>query len=439
MEKNIDKKNSIPVGTTDYYGFEARLRDYVLSVIAEIYQKYGFESLYTPLFENDIVFRGHHGEGEKILFTMKDKLGEPYVLKYDSTVPLARVISMHNDIILPYKRYQLQQSYRDDEIDKGHFREFVQCDGDVVGTDSLITDAEFVQIAYDGLSKLGFNDYTIRLNHRKLIKAIADKANINDKPGLLQIQRAIDLADKVNKGGIKDIEIELKKAGIEDSVVKIILELVLISKSNPEIITKLNKINNYFGVSNHNAKSGTDDLKQIIDYLPDKVKKTINIDFTLARGADYYTGFIIEAVINNLKLGAVLGGGRYDNLVEAFSDKKVPAVGMAFGMERLIVAMKELGLDKRMVKNDDTKLLLYVADDKVDVGAHIAGQLREKYNVSVILESELAIDKIVDYCNNSGFSIIVTPTDEYDYKLYKPDEFYEEKTNVQIRKLTNNK
>lgn len=165
-------KNTIPLGTSDVFGFDARIKDYVLDKIKCVYERYGFEPLYTPILENAEVFNGHHGEGEKLLFKLTDKSNEELVLKYDSTVPLARVVSMYHEIQKPYKRYQLQQSFRYDDVDKGHFREFIQCDGDIVGTESLLADAEITMIAHDGLAEIGFTNFTIRLNHRKIIQGL---------------------------------------------------------------------------------------------------------------------------------------------------------------------------------------------------------------------------------------------------------------------------
>lgn len=418
---NFELKNQIPKGSTDYYGKEAVLRDYILKQIEELYQTFGFEPLYTPIIENEVVFKGHHGEGEKLLFKLQDKNDEKYVLKYDSTVPLARVISMYKDIKLPYKRYQLQQSYRDDEIDKGHFREFIQCDGDVVGSSSLVTDSEFIMISYEGLKRMGFNDFTIRINHRKLIKAIAEKAKIYDKNGLLSIQRAIDVSDKINKGNISDIEAEMDKTAIDKTVKEIILTLIKIINKSKNINETLDNIEKYFE-ENLNAKTGVAELKEIISNLPNNVLEKVKLDFTLARGADYYTGFILEAVINGIELGAVLGGGRYDNLVEAFGGEDIPAVGLAFGMERLIVAMKELGLDKLILTNVEKKLLVYSNSEQKINALKVTRQLREKHNVTLIFDSEVPLDEIVEYCNFSNISLIAIIKSNGRYELVRPNE-----------------
>ncbi len=410
------KNNSIPLGTIDYYGKEAILRKYILSNIERIYMKYGFEPLYTPIIENEDVFKGHHGEGEKLLFKLQDKTEEKYVLKYDSTVPLARVVSMYDDIKLPYKRFQLQQSYRDDEIDKGHYREFIQCDGDIVGAFSVLNDAEIIMIASDVLQTIGFKDYTIRLNHRKFIQAIAKKANMSSKEKILEIQRAIDYADKVLKSGITGIKKDLKKRNINEKVIEIIIDLVNISESSNGIEESLENIDKYF-FNNIYAREGIDDMKKIISMLPKNVKSHCKLDFTLARGADYYTGFIIEAVINNIKLGAVLGGGRYDNLVSAFSNKQIPAVGMAFGMERLIVALKELKLDKNIPY--DEKIALYTTEENSLLAFNITKNLRKKYNVTVLTSKDIPSYKAINYCKDMMISYFCSLKVDGDISIKK--------------------
>ena len=372
--------NSIPLGTSDVKGFDARVKDYVLGKIKEVYENYGFEPLYTPIIENAEVFNGHHGEGEKLLFKLKDKQGMDLVLKYDSTVPLARVISMYPEIQKPYKRYQLQESFRDDDVDKGHFREFVQCDGDVVGANTLLADAEIIMIAYDGLDKIGFSDFTIRINHRKIIQGIAEKAGIYSDSGFIKIQRAIDYADKIIKNGVAGIKQDLEKRNVSDTVINVICDLVNIVTEDP--FETLDKIQGYLADSN-SALEGIQELREILTYIPSKVLSKVKIDFTLARGADYYTGFIIESIINNIELGAVLGGGRFDNLVEAFCDEKVPAVGMAFGLERIITAMKELELTDKLEIYPKKVIILDNSELQYDI-IKCSSILRERFDVSIL-------------------------------------------------------
>lgn len=389
--------NTIPLGTSDVIGFDARVKDYVLAKIKMVYERYGFEPLYTPIIENAEVFNGHHGEGEKLLFNLKDKQGAELVLKYDSTVPLARVVSMHPEIPKPYKRYQLQESFRDDDVDKGHFREFIQCDGDIVGADTLVADAEIAMIAYEGLSEIGFSDFTIRLNHRKIIHGIAEKSRIYSEEGLLQIQRAIDYADKVIKTGVEGIKKDLERREIADTVIMTICDLVQKVTDNP--FETLDNIQTYLADSKI-ALEGIRELREILSYIPENMQKAIRIDFTLARGADYYTGFIIEAVINNIELGAVLGGGRFDNLVEAFCNEKIPAVGMAFGLERIITAMEELELTKQLQISPQKVLIMDNAKFQHEI-VECASKLRNSFDVSILygLEHHYDVEAYARHCN----------------------------------------
>lgn len=292
--------NKIPLGTVDVIGYDARVKDYVLSKIGSVYERFGFEPLYTPIIENAEVFNGHHGEGEALLFKLRDKNGEELVLKYDSTVPLARVVSMYSDYIkYPYKRYQLQQSFRDDEVDKGHFREFIQCDADIVGAETLLADAEIVMIAYEGLTEIGFEEFTIRLNHRKIMHAIAEKAGVFTEEGFLKIQRAIDYADKVIKDGVEGIRKDLKRREVTDSVIDIICEMVEMVTDNVD--ETLDNIQNYFQ-GYKVALEGIADLREILSYIPDKVKKSIRIDFTLARGPTIILALSLKLLLMELSL-----------------------------------------------------------------------------------------------------------------------------------------
>jgi histidyl-tRNA synthetase len=371
--------NRIPIGTNDVIGKDARVRDYIIQNVKNTYERYGFEPLYTPSIENAEVFNGHHGEGEKLLFNFKDKNNQDLVLKYDSTVPLARVVSMHPEIARPYKRYQLQSSFRDDTVDKGHFREFVQLDGDIVGADSLAADAEFAMIAHDVLKSIGFDDFKIRLNHRKLIKGIAEQSDIYDKKGLLEVQRAIDYADKITKNGLTGIRADLERRNVTPKVVDKIVELVsVVSNDSFKSLDNIEQVMKKSTV----AREGIDELREILGCIPSKMHNKVGIDFTLARGADYYTGAILEGVINNIKLGAVLGGGRYDDLVSKFSGEKVSAVGMAFGLERLMIGMRETYIDQKQGIIPPSVVLNYPQSMQKEV-MKIANALRENFNVSL--------------------------------------------------------
>lgn len=346
----MEKRLKIPLGTADVFGHKMRLRKHALKAIEQTYEQFGFELLSTPIIENAIVFNGHHGEGEKLLFNLKDKQGNDLVLRYDLTVPLARVMAMYPEIPRPFKRYQIAQSFRDDDVDHGHFREFIQCDGDIVGSSDPIIDSEIILIAASGLKKIGFNSFKIRLNHRKIIRALA--RCVSQNCDTIKLQRALDFADKTTKSGLESIRKDFIHRGFTDSEAEKITEIISIKGSPYETLESLQKI----FLSHKEGIEGITELKKIIDYLPEETYKHVSVDLTLARGADYYTGFILEGIIPNVPVGAVLGGGRYDNLMSSAGGNHEPATGMAFGLERIMTAMEDLNVS---TDNNNPTILLY--------------------------------------------------------------------------------
>lgn len=342
---------TIPPGTADVFGARMRLRERALHIIECVYKQFGFELLSTPILENAVVFNGHHGEGEKILFNLRDKKDVPLVLRYDLTVPLARVIGMYPDIPRPFKRYQIAPSFRDDEPDKGHFREFIQCDADIVGVVDLAADTEIVIMAATGLQRIGFGNYRIRVNHRGILRGIAEHVCGQDCD-VLAFQRSLDFADKVLKEGIPGIKKDLAGKGFDTRAIDILIPILELAGDPLDVLDRIFRML----TGSKNVEQGVSELSTILGYLPKEVYGNVAIDFTLARGADYYTGFILEGVIPDIHVGAVLGGGRYDNLMSAAGGTSEPAVGMAFGLERIITAMEELSMT---VEDENPTLLLF--------------------------------------------------------------------------------
>ncbi len=392
---------SIPLGTSEIFGVDMRRRQAVIDTIRSVYETFGFEPLHTPILENAEVFNGHHGEGEKLLFTFADSQGERLVNRYDLTVPLARFAGSRPEIPRPLKRYQIETVFRDDKPDLGHFREFTQCDGDVIGNACLSADAEVVNVAHFGLSKLGFSDFTIRVNHRDIIKAIAEKAGVFDDAGVLMVQRALDFSDKVTKSGVEGIRRDLVDYGAPDNVINTIIEMILLDGS--DALEKLSAIEQALGFS-ETGLAAVDELRTIIEMVPDSILGKTSVDLTLARGADYYTGFILEGVITSVPVGAVLGGGRYDNLVGKFGDKQEPAVGMAFGLERIVTAMKMLG----MFNDIELPERILVVDGSSGSKAILDRVMKLRADgVSVDYVSSRAIIDITSYYNQRFFSAMV--------------------------------
>jgi histidyl-tRNA synthetase len=392
-------ENLIPAGTVDIYGLTMVNRRNIINKLEAVYQRYGFEPLSTPTIEFLSVFGGHHGEGEKIFFHLNDKNNNKLILRYDLTVPLARFISSHPEIKLPYKRFQFANSFRDDDVDHGHFREFIQCDGDIIGDGSLLADAEIVNIAHSGLKEVGFNDFTIRLNHRRLIKGIAEYACGSDCD-ILSIQRALDFADKTIKNGLDGVKQDLLNRGINSDSVERICYLLGITGKSSDVLNQLKEVLAGFP----EAISGINELEEILSFLDDDVCYHVSIDLTLARGADYYSGFILEAVIPGIRVGAVLGGGRYDNLVSSFGGGNIPATGMAFGLDRIITALNDLGASDN-VSNDI--VLMAVNKNQLNNSLLVATTLR---NTEINVNFNTGFDSLesaVDYAKNHNYPVVL--------------------------------
>lgn len=397
-------KHNIPLGTSEIFGVDMRRRQAVIDTIRNVYETFGFEPLHTPILENAEVFNGHHGEGEKLLFTFADSQGERLVNRYDLTVPLARFAGSHPEIPRPLKRYQIETVFRDDKPDLGHFREFTQCDGDVIGNACLSADAEVINVAHFGLSKLGFSDFTIRVNHRGIIKAVAEKAGVFDDTGVRMVQRALDFSDKVTKSGIEGVRRDLTDYGAPENVIDTIIEMILLD--GDDALGKLSAIEQALNFS-ETGLAAVDELRTILEMVPDSILDRTSVDLTLARGADYYTGFILEGVITSVPVGAVLGGGRYDNLV----GKPEPAVGMAFGLERILTAMTML----HMI--EDIKIpekVLVVSREQYGMKASIDAVMRLRqagiFADYVSLRGVVAGD-ITSYFKHRAFDVMIEVVD----------------------------
>lgn len=418
---HTQKKQGIPPGTSEIFGNIMNQRIHVINVIESIYREFGFDPLSTPVLEHADVFKGHHGEGEELLFNLYDKKLQELVLRYDLTVPLARYISDHyEDAPIPFKRYQIATVFRDDEVDKGHFREFTQCDGDVVGISDLTADAEVISMAHAGLSRIGFDNFLIKINHRQIISSIAEKSGSNNRDGYLQIQRALDAVSKFAEKyehGVDDesqsdftenIQRILKGRNLTDQAIDVICSVFVLSGSFND--AKLLELEKYLS-GYPNAIRGINDLREIVSYLDPDVKKSVYLDLSLARGADYYTGFILEGSIPNIPVGAVLGGGRFDNLVRDLGGPDLPAVGMAFGLERIIVSLNELGINSDSVFSNRV-IVAPRSSDKKQALLNTVRRMRKKgINVDYIPMFSLTEDDVAAYAKKRGFAAVVTDND----------------------------
>lgn len=327
-------------GTRDHLPEKMNQRLHVIGILREVFERYGFEPLETPAFERIETLMGKYGdEGEQLIFKILKrgeggKRGEvDQALRYDLTVPLARVVAMNSALRMPFKRYQIQPVWRADRPQRGRYREFVQCDVDTVGCTSMLADAECVAVLHDGLQALGFTGFTIRVNHRALLRACVEHVGLGDMESSVLI--AIDKLDKIGRDGVNA---ELSGRGVSDEAIATLWELF--SVRGPGALDHLE------AVLGEPAIGPINELREMLDAAAEMgvVLDRLLVDPTLARGLGYYTGPVFEAEVTEPKIGSISGGGRYDGLVGIFSNREVPAVGLSLGLDRLVVVMEELGL-----------------------------------------------------------------------------------------------
>jgi histidyl-tRNA synthetase len=353
-------KPSIPKGTRDFGPATVVKRNYIFSIIKRTFEKFGFLPLETPAMENLSVLTGKYGdEGDQLIFkilnsgdflskvsapdlekghkTLTPRISEK-ALRYDLTVPFARFVVMNrNEIAFPFKRYQIQPVWRADRPQRGRYREFYQCDADVVGTNSLLCEAEIILMIDEVLSTLGLDDFTIKFNHRGLLAGIAEA--IGAKGREVDLCVAIDKLDKIGQDAVNE---ELRQKGItEESLVK--LQPILgLSGEITELLPKLDALLQ----DSAEGQRGLKDIRSMLSFLESFTvrKAKVQLDVTLARGLSYYTGCIFEVKVNNAQMGSISGGGRYDNLTGMFGLPGVSGVGFSFGVDRIFDVLEELNL-----------------------------------------------------------------------------------------------
>ncbi|MEB3847186.1 MAG: histidine--tRNA ligase [Desulfurococcales archaeon] len=326
-----------PRGFRDFTPDIMILRKQLLSKLETVFQRYGFDPIDTPAVEYWETLAGKYGEEaeSRLIWRFRDPWSnKDYALRYDLTVPLARFISNHQDLPLPFKRYHIGPVWRHEEPQKGRYREFYQCDADIVGSPYPEADAEIVNLTVDALAVLGFEKgYRVRLNDRRLLRGIYEEELQIENP--LPVYRAVDKLDKI---GLEGVRRELDKLGLEENKILKIIELLNLRGHPEELISLISR--KYQG--NKDVESALDHLSQILDLV--NTPGFVELDLSLVRGLDYYTGPIVEVVLDKPRIGSVAGGGRYDNLIQLFLGKQMPATGVSVGIERIIDAGLELGI-----------------------------------------------------------------------------------------------
>lgn len=352
-------KPSIPKGTRDFSPAEMAKRNYIFDTIREVYKLYGFHQIETPSMENLSTLMGKYGEeGDKLLFkilnsgdffkevsdeVLQNKELNKFTntacekgLRYDLTVPFARYVVMHrNEITFPFRRYQIQPVWRADRPQKGRYREFFQCDADIVGSDSLINEVELIQIVDEVFSRFGIR-VSIKLNNRKILSGIADL--IGEKDKIVDITVAIDKLDKIGQEKVNE---ELANKGISQQAIMQLQPIIKLAGDNRQ---KLSSLREYMQSSEIGLK-GVEELEFILNKLEiGNLRSDLEIDLTLARGLNYYTGAIIEVKALDVEIGSITGGGRYDDLTDIFGLPNVSGVGISFGADRIFDVLNQLDL-----------------------------------------------------------------------------------------------
>ncbi|WP_330442013.1 histidine--tRNA ligase [Flavobacterium sp. C4GT6] len=424
------QKPGIPKGTRDFSPAEVAKRQYIISAIKHHFETFGFQPIETPTFENSSTLMGKYGEeGDRLIFKIlnsgdylakvdaallenKDSIKvasqiSEKALRYDLTVPFARYVVQHqNDIVFPFKRYQIQPVWRADKPQKSRYREFYQCDADVVGSKSLWQEVEFVQL-YDGVfTSLGLNGVTIKINNRKILSGIAEVIGAKDK--LIDFTVALDKLDKIGEDGVKK---EMLEKGIGEDAIQKVQPLFNFTGSINE---KLDKLNELLATSEEGLK-GVEELRFICDNVAaiGLGESILDLDVTLARGLNYYTGAIFEvSAPAGVKIGSIGGGGRYDDLTGIFGLKNMSGVGISFGLDRIYDVIEELNLFPDTV-TESTKVLFINFGDKESLYAmKAAKQLRDAGIKAELYPDSAKVGKQFQHADKRGIPFAVLTGDE---------------------------
>ena len=346
-------------GMRDFLPERMILRQWLIGQLRSVFESFGFEPLDTPAVEYADTLKGKYGdEADKLIYQFEDRGGRPVGLRYDLTVPLARVVAMYPDIPKPFKRYQIAPVWRAERPQKGRYREFWQCDVDTIGTSSVLADAENLCVISTVLRRLGFSRYTIRLNNRKILTALAQSLGLAGEDAL-SLFRSLDKLDKIGFDGVRT---ELNERGLNADIADRVFSFVQTEGSNESILTHLRA---QFGESAI-AMEGIVELERIVSVLSESgvPDGTTKVDLSMIRGLDYYTGPIVETVVEEPKIGSISGGGRYDNLIGMFSGRATPATGVSVGLERIIDVIDELGLAPTSLRRTITEVLVTVFNEE---------------------------------------------------------------------------
>ena len=418
---------TLPKGTRDFGPGEMKKREYLFKIFKDTFSLYGFNALETPSMENINVLNGKYGEeGDKLIFRILDsgdfikdvdnieskdsnnlrKEISKKGLRYDLTVPFARYVSMNRDkITLPFKRYQIQNVWRADRPQKGRFREFYQCDVDYIGTKSIVCEAEIIDLVYSIFEKLKIQDFSVKLNNRKVLFGIVETLSLQDNFDKICI--IIDKIDKIGKD--KFIE-ELKNIDLSKSQIEKLNSVLFFDGSNDD---KIKFLKDFLSKSS----TGLEGINEIENLTT--LSKEFIFDINLARGLSYYTSSIFEVILDEKNIGSLCGGGRYDDLTEIFGYKDISGIGISFGIERIYEIMKERNLFPDSINKKDTVLVCSMSEKYLDDSLRISSILRNNNISTDLYPDNPKLKKQLQYANNNDIPyVIIIGEDEVTSKLY---------------------
>jgi histidyl-tRNA synthetase len=423
----MSSKPSIPKGTRDFTSEEMLMRDYIFDTIRQVFRLYGYQPIETPAMENLSTLLGKYGEeGDKLLFRIlnsgdflssvndADLQGRDQVklssriaekgLRYDLTVPFARYVVQHREeITFPFKRYQIQPVWRADRPQKGRYREFFQCDVDVIGSDSLLNEYELIRIIDDIFTKLGIA-VSIRINNRKILSGIA--AYIGEAERITDITVAIDKIDKI---GIDAVNDELKGKGLSSRALEKLQPLLNLTGNTLEKFVSLEKL---LAASADGIK-GVSELRTLFGFIGERPLNTdVELDLTLARGLNYYTGAIIEVRAKDMNIGSICGGGRYDNLTGIFGMEGVSGVGVSFGADRIYDVLSFLNIFSETKSTGTQMIVLNFGNEGINYSLNILSMIRRYGINSEIYPDPVKLKKQMSYADAKNIPYVVIAGEE---------------------------
>ncbi len=395
-------KPAILKGTRDFLPSQMVKRAYLVDTIRKVFERFGFDPLETPAIERWETLSGKYGEeGERLIYRFQDRGGRELGLRYDLTVPLARVVAMYPHLPKPFKRYQIQPVWRAEKPQKGRFREFVQCDVDIVGSSDMLADAEIIAVVYAALTELGLQGFKIKINNRKVIRGMIEVAGAPIEQEL-DIARAIDKLDKI---GVEGVRKELEQRQIDKAVIERILDIMTLRGSDESVFAAAEKV---LGTSEA-ALEGLQELRQVFEYLNllEVPTGVYELDLSLVRGLDYYTGPVFETVMEQPKIGSIMGGGRYDRLIGIFTGQDIPATGTSIGLDRLVTVMDELDAWPIQTQTRTEVLVVRFDPELTPLYLHITQTLRKSGFNTDFYTGKKNLRGQLGYAKDRGIPVVI--------------------------------